>query len=554
MIPGTKKRAFNFHDLMMFVAIGRKHVRMMALLLGLSLMGGMLVYVYSRPVYYSKAEVRIDYLVRPIDTQAVFKDSGPGKIMRAMNEQQMVERTARRLGVVASYNTIKSRYLKKTAIRPNPEKTAFIIEVWPYLHSWSERYAQALVAEFLQYREEQRFAHIDTVTQTYKRDIEEMELRLDKQLGGKFDYRDEKEITRALIEMGSIRDVPSELIATQKRIREVEYTLSRLEDPVLDAVAKLALISKAEEDKENRVNVGQVVASTPAPGGESNQASPTSSSPGVVVVPSVVKSIDPWQSLEKEKRRIEEEKRAAGSTYLPGHPKMRAIQKELDDVNTKLELEYAGARDRFDLEYQELINTQRDLESKLPEYQSLLRKKEKLEQDYKLYLAARINYKTRIANAQKMIETLDVIQDKERVNLTYLGIRDIRDIDNPVSPSRGKLALSSLILGLALAIGVPLLIESSRSRPASRSAASASCPNLKSATRTAASCSTPTSATSATSSKTSASSAPTSSPWDRSPAPRTSPWSPAARRARARPSSRQTSPSHLPRPARARSS
>jgi capsular exopolysaccharide synthesis family protein len=458
MIPGIKKRTFNFHDLMMFVAIGRKHVRLMALLLALSLTAGMVVYVYSRPVFYSKNEVQVDYLVRPLDTEQVYKDSARWKIVRAMNDPKLVERTARRLGVNASFNTIKSRYLKKVQIRMDSEKN-LVIEVWPYLYSWSESYARELVAEFLQYREEQRFASRDKVIETYRRDMEEVSRKLDEQLGGKFDYRDDKEVTKGMIEFGGVRNIPRELIGIKQQINDLERVLSRLEDPALDTIAKLALISAAEAEKENKVSVGQVVGATPSPAtSESEQAAPQNP-PGVVVVPSVVKPLESWQSLEKEKRRIEESRRVLAVTYLPGHPKMRGVQKELDDVNTKLELEYSVARDRIDLEYQELLNTQRDLEARLPEYQSLVRKNAKIEQDYKLYQSSHVAWKSYYDRMSKTIESLDWVQDKERIDLTYLGIRDIRDVNNPVSPSRTKLALMSLILGLGLAIGVPVLIE-----------------------------------------------------------------------------------------------
>jgi polysaccharide biosynthesis transport protein len=459
MIPGIKKRTFNFHDLMMFVAIGRKHIRLMALLLALSLLAGMVVYVYSRPVYYSKAEVRIDFLARPLDAEQVYHDSARWKIIRAMNDPQIVERTARRLGVTASFNTIKSRYLKKVQIRLDSEKN-FIVEAWPYLHSWSESYPKALVAEFLQYREEQRFASRDAIIEAYKRDMEEVGHKLDEQLGGKSNFRDDKEVTQGMIEFGGVKDIPRELIGINQQIDDMERIRARLDDPSLDVVAKLSLISAAEEEKANKVNVGEVVASTPAPGGQdSDQSTVAQPAPGIVVVPGVVKSLDPWQNLEKDKRRIEEEMRVASRTYLPGHSKMRAMQKELDGVNAKLGLEYSVAKNRLDLEYQELLNTQHDLESKLPEYQSLVRKNEKIQQDFRLYQSSHIAWKNYYARMSKTIESLDFIQDKERIDLAYLGIRDIRDIDNPVSPSRIKLAVVSLIMGLGLAIGVPTLIE-----------------------------------------------------------------------------------------------
>jgi capsular exopolysaccharide synthesis family protein len=461
MIPGLKKRAFNLYDLMMYVAIARKHLRLMALLIALSVMAGMAIYVFQRPVYYSKSVVRIDRLVRPLDTDKVYHDATVGRIIRTMNANHVVERTARRLGVTASFNSIKSRYLKKVQIRVNSEQN-FEIEVWPYLHSWSESYAPALVAEFLQYREEQRFASQDAVIEAYKRDMAEVSRKIDELLGDRFEFSDDKEVTRSMIELEGLKNVPHELIRIKKRINEIERINTRLEDPSLDTIARLSLIAAAEQDKTNQVNVGQFVSSPQSSSdsdSDSSQTAPAPSAPGVVVVPSVVQSLSPWDGLEKEKRRVEEQIRTASVTFLPGHPKMQTLQKGLDAINAKLELEYSVARERFDLEYQDLLNSQRQMDAKLAEYQSTARKYEKIKQDYKLFQSGQLAWSRFYNEMAKKMEALDFVQDKERIQLAFLGISDIRDIDNPVAPNRARVALLSLLVGLALAVGVPLLIE-----------------------------------------------------------------------------------------------
>jgi capsular exopolysaccharide synthesis family protein len=122
-----------------------------------------------------------------------------------------------------------------------------------------------------------------------------------------------------------------------------------------------------------------------------------------------------------------------------------------------LEAEVEVAQTRFDLQYQELLNQKHDLEGKLPEYQELSKKHSKLLTQLTVFDMSRLPYATYLADMKKQINTMEFAGEKERVNLKYEGLIEVRD--EPVSPSRLKLALLSLAAGIALAIGVPFLIE-----------------------------------------------------------------------------------------------
>ena len=74
MIPGLKARVFSLHDVLMYLAIARKHVRLMALLICFSLMCGLTFYVFARPVYHAQALVYVENLSRPLDTDKLYND------------------------------------------------------------------------------------------------------------------------------------------------------------------------------------------------------------------------------------------------------------------------------------------------------------------------------------------------------------------------------------------------------------------------------------------------------------------------------------------------
>lgn len=72
MIPGADKRGVDFTDLMMWLAIASKHVRLMVLLGCMAMVGGLDFYIYARPVYSSMALVEFLDIQRPLDTEKIF--------------------------------------------------------------------------------------------------------------------------------------------------------------------------------------------------------------------------------------------------------------------------------------------------------------------------------------------------------------------------------------------------------------------------------------------------------------------------------------------------
>ena len=68
MMPRNQKSVVSDADIMMYLALGLKHLRLMVLLICFSLLLGLVFYCYSRPVYHSKALVRYTTMVQPLDT------------------------------------------------------------------------------------------------------------------------------------------------------------------------------------------------------------------------------------------------------------------------------------------------------------------------------------------------------------------------------------------------------------------------------------------------------------------------------------------------------
>jgi capsular exopolysaccharide synthesis family protein len=461
MIPGLNKRTLNFHDLLLYVAMMRKHLRLMILLVCMCLLGGLAAYIYSRPVYFARAYVRLDELALPVDSDNVYHDSTWNAVISELKSPTIMQRTAARLGVVADARTIDESYMKLLRITPSPDWTGLDVEVYSYRQSWPTRWTEIMVEEFMKNRDEQRQNYRAAVAKSYGNVIGEAGKKMDANLDSKFDFQDQSKLVMATIEMNRLSNVPVELAQIRQRIDRLNEVISKLDTEGMGTVAKLSLIDSVND--ESSLQVGQVVAQTgsaPAPGAVGDMAGVPQASPAAetesVIVPAVAGKPE-WQDLDKEQRRIEGEIADALRVYLPGHRKVIALNKQLDQVRRNLDLEYQAARSRVDLERESLIDQQQDLEKKLPEYEEVNRRYAKLQQDYQLRDSGQVAWRGIYTQAQEYVNELDYTADKERVNLQYMGIIQARS--DPVSPNKMNIALMSLAAGVGIAFLVPFLIE-----------------------------------------------------------------------------------------------
>jgi len=448
MIPGAKKAAFTLHDILLYVSIAAKHARLMVLLVCFTLCVGLTYYVFAKPVYYAHAMINVDYLARPMDTDKIYNDGVLYGVATQLTAPHILARTARALGVSASGRELERKYLFKLRARYNSEKN-IEVEIWPWSADWAHRWTETMVREYLAYRQEKRLEDKENLINSYSEELKEVVARLDKQFAEKLDFQDQNDFTRTLILVNSINNLPAELTRLQMRIDELGRLRIRLQDASLDTVAKLSLIS-AIDSADTRLSVGQTV-TTPA------DEKRDKSGESVVVVPSLIKSTNSWDALATEQQQIKSAIEEASRLYLPGHRKMIELSKQLEAINERLEAELRVALERFELQHQELLNKKSDYEGKLPEYQELSRKHSKLLSQLAIFDLARVPYDHYLAAMKKQMDVVDFGGEKERINLRYAGLLDVRD--TPVSPNRLRLMLMALAAGLALAVAVPFAIE-----------------------------------------------------------------------------------------------
>jgi polysaccharide biosynthesis transport protein len=441
-------------DLVMaYLAIALRHLRLMCLLLCLALSLGLAFYTFARPVFHAKSLVHVQRFDRPMDrtvgAEAVFIDGNDKALLSEFASDYMVERTAKRLGVTATRSAITSQHLKKISVGYDGQGN-IIVEVWPYSNEWAHRWTEAMVTEYLAYREEKRHERRETAIETFTREIAQIRERMDEAFSRKYDFKEASEMDRLLIEFEELSAVPRDLMAANRRLSSMEQTRRALENSEYDAVTKLSLLSMNGQVAETRrpaMTVGQLV---PANDGD-NQ-------PGSVIVPAMLNpSFLPWQELEREQRRVQAEVRRLESSYLPGHPKMQDLSRQLAEIERALAVELEIIAQRFWLEYRALQARASELEGKLGAMQEVTRRHQRRLQEFAQFDAGQLAWSNIHNQMTKHLSALDFWADKERAELQFMSNLEARDF--PVSPNKLKLVLASLVFGLGLAITVPFFLE-----------------------------------------------------------------------------------------------
>jgi capsular exopolysaccharide synthesis family protein len=482
MIPGLNKRVINFYDLMLYVALARKHLRLMVLLVCMCLLAGLAVYVYSRPVYYSRSLVKVDETPLPVDSDAVYHDSGYTTIIAEMKAPAIVERTASRLGVNADYRTIMRKYIRQLKIDPSPDGNGLEVSLYSYNPSWPAHWAEYMVDEFLKEREQVRQQYRDSITQNWGKVISEAGQKMDDNLDREFNVQDQSKLLNATIDMNRLRSVPLQLVQIKQRIDALDDVARKLSDPSLNIVARLSLIDSVS--REAPLALGEVVSGTGLSYAQPNAAtdgikqmdamadatpdaatqsvnddtgaSAVDSSGDSIVVPAIAGEPE-WQTLDRQQRRIEDAIAVASLKWRPGNHHMLVLNGQLEAVQRSLELDYQTGVSRLNVERQSLLDQQQFLVQKLPEYQAINHQVAKLQQDDSLHNAGDLAWKNIISGAEQYISKLDYTADKERVNLEYMGVLELRG--DPVSPNKLNLLIFAFAMGGMLAFAIPFLIE-----------------------------------------------------------------------------------------------
>lgn len=449
MIP-LFESVLSFTDLRAFLAIALKHKRLMVLCVCLGIALGLTYITYKQPVYYSKSLIHVVSSVPlPVDAEVVFRDSTLGSVKAQLLAPHMERRTARRLGLKVSLANGVDKYIRKTSVNFNSEGD-IVFEIWAYSNRIAAEWSEALVAEYLAYREEKRFERREKIVRSFTSEMERVRRKIEEFERAKDSFLEQEQVDDIKRTLNELSSAPSRLMIVNNKLSFMNTVKHELETRNKTVTELLALLSSVRQ-RINDIQIGSIVHimnTEPA-----NQKKPGN----VVVTPEVLAEGNRWMALEKQQRRLLMELKEAGEIYLPAHKKIIELQEELAETNKELEFELETAERRFNLEYAALVNEKESLEKQYNELQELTKRDAALQRAFSQITAGRLSWETMYANMSRELEKIDFGADSERLELQYMGLVDYRDY--PISPYRRKIMLFAFALGLGLAVAVPFLLE-----------------------------------------------------------------------------------------------
>ncbi len=453
-----------------------KHVRLMLLMLALGLLAGIILFLFSTPAYRSTALVTMQSFGAPITDREVpetYQTSSFHRSFLARFRSAPIQlAAAKRMGLVGDGATsedlpsivpsvvllpMDSRNLELTVIAHDPKVV--------------RGFAKAMVDAYQELQQQNYEEYRDEALKRYTEQVDRLEAEITQTITSLSSVERDQNLTEAVLEQQSLLDIPKQLIQTRERLarmRDIKVLLTNLEkqaegedssaaspaNKFNNMMSLLSLLGTFENDTE--VNVGDVM-----PAGGQFKGSLTAiktKETNHIVSPAEVDSIEPWRKLEKERRLLIGQIQQNASIYQPGHRVMKDLTQKLEETERALETEFKILRQKFDLNFAGLEEKEKQLQARVPEYHAITEQVGKTSHVYSTIAAKQKMWDQARERLAQKLATVAFAEDFDWVELRFKGLVSLRD-DAPVSPSKFKIAILSLALGIGGALGVPTVLN-----------------------------------------------------------------------------------------------
>lgn len=459
MPAGIKKRHFTLEELGFFLAIGLKHLRLMLLTMCMFLSVGLFYAVYARPVFLARSTITAEFTPRLMDTQAVFGDANMRYLQSVVTSPEMLVRVARRLGVKTTYENLRRDCLLK--IRASHLGGNDIgLEVWSYSYPACAGWAEATVEEFRGLREERRRRRTDYEIETYTQDMARAREKMEQYVVETDAFMRQSQLNTARLELEEVRYVPTRLQVVVSQLQATERVQDELKrNPQWTLVERFSFLEKRfPVDADSLVGLtrpGAAVALSPDPEGGTAPVAVRDA----VITGNMVRGGEDWNRLLAERAEAERAFAAAKEKYLPAHPVYRKAEEALNHATLALDGAYAAFENRMLFQIEQLTAERASLEKLLPVFQERNSALGRLQRDFDRFTTGRLNLGGAYAAMAKRLETLDFGAKYETMQVEFAGHRLLSRPERPRSPNRMKLALMSLVAGLACGVAMAFVME-----------------------------------------------------------------------------------------------
>jgi capsular exopolysaccharide synthesis family protein len=442
-----------------------RHLRLMVLVFAFALLSGTAYFLYATPLYQATSVVFFQSFGSPLRESelpeaATFTSRASRTLIARLRSQELQIATGERMGLLGETRTYQALLEHVPVLRVSIIDPRHLeITVQAYNPAVARTYCETLVGEFQRLQEGAWTEFRDEALKRYQTQLTDLEAKVEENVDSLTSMERDQKLTEVTIEQQNLLEIPKQLVETRERLTRMDSVRKSLESYEADetgdqTITILSLLSNFEKDSE--VSVGNIV-SRPLGLNRTGVAAakPTDIQ---VVTPADVEPLEPWRELEREKREIEAQIKESSAILLPEHPKMKQLADRLDGVKRSLGTEMQVLREKFDLEHKRLTDKVAELQRRIPEYQEVTEKLGRSSLEYSSIEQTRLMWDKARERLAEKLAAVTFSEDFDWVQLRFKGHTSLRDQD-PVSPSKRKLVMLSLLLGLAGAIGVPTVLN-----------------------------------------------------------------------------------------------
>jgi succinoglycan biosynthesis transport protein ExoP len=462
-----------------------RHVRLMVLMAAVGLLIGITAFLYTTPTFSARSLITVHGFGTPLTNREVSElGERPSFFSRTFLDRFRSPRVqlgaARKLGLLQDdESTLEDLVRIVPAVRVGlVDARNLEIHVLAYDPDVVRKFGEEMVYEFLRQQEEGWREFRDEAIERYAQQLVELDKKIKETVENLNNIEKNQNFTKLTMEERSLLEIPREKIRVEQKLKNMEdmlRVLESLETAQANAAATAATAAGTENgtqiaaddtesvlrllsllgnfEKDSEVVVGQVVNRTTP-----QDAISATKGPEVIVQPSDIETEQPWRELERKKRQIETEIVEASKKYLPDSDVMKNLTKALDDTKRGLLAEASMLRRKFDLEYAKLKEKLPILENRMPEYEAISKQ-----------LGLTAWEVSSVVDAQKMwdrarevlsqkLSAITINEDFDWVQIRFKEHLSLRD-KVPISPNKYKLAILSIIIALAGALGVPTILN-----------------------------------------------------------------------------------------------
>lgn len=487
MVAPSFKRFSTLQDVLQFLSRYVKYWRLGILFGLLGCVLALAYFVYGKPSYYSKSTVEWSYIDLPIkseisDARGTSRwDNVHVQVVSGLQSRWLAERTALRLGLVkevGQLGTIWTRFISKIKISYTVA-SHLEIEVWVYEPRLAKLWPEAMLLEYHDYLTESRIKHRDLLVHGFTKEMDRIRENLKAESERDRRFESENQILENFVANNKLEQLPTQMLTYRSQLDAMEEMERFIDATAPTSAEKLALLRKYRstplqvgtivqrgvevdpflvKNAPSNIVVGATGEPVHLPSATTSGVAPGSKLPTTIVMPENAERSEAWEAIDAKLRETEAEYKRLSGTLLPGHEKMRELQKEIDSLTFALDGEWKNEITAFQLEREHLRQRLAQLQEQMPEYRKLIAGYDDYRRDFRLQSSGRLAWEQAYTTMKARINAMDYTGPEVQVDFHFKGFTVVMD-DIPVSPNKQKLLTYALALSVGLGLGAPVLTE-----------------------------------------------------------------------------------------------